>query len=120
MNKTHTRSFFSVIIRGILGRCPNCGGGKIFFKYLKQASSCIECNEKLGEIRADDGPAWLTILIVGHLLAPFIIIFAFSTDWPDWLSIIIWSALSIILALIILPRAKGVFISIIWWLKNKS
>ena len=110
--------FWPVMLRGILMLCPNCGEGKLFTKYLKQVNNCSICNEHLGDIRADDGPAWLTILIVGHLLAPFIIIFAFKTTWPDWLSISVWSVLAVALALIILPRAKGLFIAILWQLKK--
>lgn len=116
MNNSN-QSFWSIILRGIIGRCPNCGKGRIFHKYLKQVNNCGICNESLGEIRAEDGPAWLTILIVGHLLAPFIIMFAFNTIWPDWLSVTVWSVLAIILALVILPRTKGLFIAILWRLK---
>ena len=112
------KKFWPVIVRGILGRCPNCGQGKLFAKYLKQVNSCSICNKYLGNIRADDGPAWLTILVVGHLLAPFIIIFASKTSWPDWLSVTIWSILAVVMALIILPRAKGLFIAVLWQLRQ--
>jgi uncharacterized protein (DUF983 family) len=120
MTVNSPQSFWLAIMRGILGRCPNCGIGKLFAKYLKPVNNCALCAEHLGTIRADDGPAWLTILIVGHLLAPFIIIFAFADTWPDWLSISLWSILATILALVILPRSKGLFIAIIWRLNNSS
>ncbi len=112
------KEFWPVIIKGLLERCPRCGEGKMFYRYLKQVEHCEICNERLGAIRADDGPAWLTILIVGHLLAPFIIAFSFNTIWPNWLSISIWSVLVVVLAMIILPRAKGIFIGILWKLRN--
>jgi len=118
MTVNQPKSFWQAIRRGILERCPNCGAGKLFSKYLKQVNNCAVCDEKLGHILADDGPAWLTILIVGHLLAPFIIIFASKTNWPDWLAIIIWSVLAVVLALFILPRCKGLFIAVLWRLNN--
>ncbi len=40
--------------------------------YLKVRDTCPVCGEALSHQRADDGPAYLTILIVGHLLAPVI------------------------------------------------
>ncbi|MGB4191988.1 MAG: DUF983 domain-containing protein [Rickettsiales bacterium] len=112
-------NIWSVIVRGSLGKCPSCNQGDLFSKYLRQVVNCNSCDEYFGNISADDGPAWLTILIVGHLIAPFIIMFSPNNNWPDWLLVITWSIISIMLILIILPRAKGVFISILWYLKNK-
>jgi uncharacterized protein (DUF983 family) len=43
------------------------GRGKIFRSYLYQMQSCPSCREHFGKIHADDGPAWLTIIIVGLL-----------------------------------------------------
>ena len=114
------KEFLPIIIRGIKLRCPCCGEGKLFSSYLKQVNNCVLCGESLGDIHAEDGPAWLTILIVGHLLAPFIIVFSSATNWPDWLSIIVWSILAIILVILILPIAKGFFIAIIWKLNYKK
>jgi uncharacterized protein (DUF983 family) len=112
------KKYKQVITRGILGKCPNCNEGKLFSKYLKQVNYCAKCNENYIDIKADDGPAWLTILIVAHLLVPLTIGFAFETNLPDWLSIPIWSLLAILLVLIILPRVKGMFIAIIWKLHS--
>ncbi len=49
--------------RALCGRCPQCGMGKLYKSYLKQVDACSACGEELGSIRADDGPAWVTILI---------------------------------------------------------
>ena len=38
--------------------------------YLKVRDTCPVCREDLSHQRADDGPAYLTILIVGHIMAP--------------------------------------------------
>ena len=42
--------------RGFAGRCPACGEGRIFRKYLKVAESCTSCGEELHHQRADDAP----------------------------------------------------------------
>lgn len=112
------KKYKQAIFRGIFGKCPNCGEGSLFAKYLKQVNSCNKCNENYIDIKADDGPAWLTILIVAHLLVPLTIGFAFETNLPDWLSISLWSLLATMLVLIILPRVKGMFIAIIWKLNS--
>lgn len=104
----------TVIMRGVAGRCPRCGKGKLFKRYLKPVAACSACSEKLGHIRADDGPAWLTILLAGHILIPLFIGVLPQLNWPDWaiLATIIVVTLAVILCL--LPLAKGVFIGLIW------
>jgi uncharacterized protein (DUF983 family) len=106
--------FWPVVIRGTLGRCPNCGEGRLFAGYLKQVECCASCGEALGHIRADDGPAWLTILLMGHILAPFLFWVAPHTAWPNWAVVAVTMILALVLALAMLSRAKGFFIGMIW------
>ena len=54
--------------RGFLGKCPNCGKGKLFRAYLKPVDSCAACGEEYHQHQADDAPPYFTILIVGHLI----------------------------------------------------
>jgi uncharacterized protein (DUF983 family) len=108
------QKFWPVAMRGLRMRCPNCGVGSLFQSYLKQKPHCAECSEALGHIRADDGPAWLTILIVGHILAPFMLAILPNSTLSDAANIAIWSGLSIMLMALLLPRFKGLFIAIIW------
>ena len=95
-------------------KCPNCGEAKLFKSYLKQVDVCNHCHTKWSEIRADDGPAWLTIMVVGHIVAPAGVWMAIATDWSMWVILPIILALSVVSAVITLPFAKAVFISIIW------
>ena len=100
--------------RGILGRCPACGEGKLFRAYLKQVDNCAACGEAFGHINADDAGPWLTIILVGHIFIPLMLIgVAFST-MPAWASAVLWSVIFVGLALAILPRSKGLFIAILW------
>ena len=106
--------FWLTALRGLIGRCPHCGKGRLFRRYLKPVSNCSYCQEAYGHIRADDGPAWLTIVVVGHILAPILLVTVPNSSWPDWVSMLVWPLLAFLIALIILPRAKGLFISLIW------
>ena len=100
--------------RGFRRRCPNCGEGHIFEGYLKVRPSCPVCGEDLSHQRADDGPAYLTILIVGHFMAVFIHI-VFTTWRPDPLLMAsLFSVVCVGMALYLLPRFKGVIVSIQW------
>lgn len=111
----HTKLDLSlVMVRSLIGLCPHCGKGKLFSRYLKQVEHCDICHEAYGHIRADDGPAWLTIVIVGHLFAPILLDVIPDSTWPDWVSMTVWPGLALLAALVILPRAKGLFIGLIW------
>ncbi len=111
-NKLH--SFWSIVKNGIFCKCPNCGKGRLFKGYLTHVTNCSVCDEHFGDIKPEDGPAWLTILIVGHILAPFLLAYDLDATWPEWISMVLWPLLALILVLIILPRAKGLFIAMIW------
>lgn len=100
-------------LRALMGRCPCCGEGKLMRTYLKQVENCAVCGESFGKIRADDAAPWLTIILVGHVFLPFA--FMVDLDWmPVWVAALMWSALFTALSLAILPRAKTLFIAILW------
>lgn len=104
----------TAIRRAVLGKCPNCGKGALYKSYLKQVDRCSVCGESYGQIHADDGPPWLTILLVGHVIIPLIFVVNDLTVWPLWVAMSVWPALTALLALAVLPRAKGVFLAILW------
>lgn len=102
------------MLRGWRLRCPNCGEGPMLHGYLKVRDACPSCGEELHHHRADDGPAYMTILIVGHLMAP-LIMWAFVTFRPD--PVVLSSIFAIgcvALSLFLLPRMKGVLVAIQW------
>ncbi|MBB35016.1 MAG: hypothetical protein CME88_02410 [Hirschia sp.] len=107
-------TMWSAIKRTLARKCPACGTGKLFKGYLKQVDSCENCSENLGAIRADDGPAWLTILITGHILAPVLVLATGKSPLPLWLLAICLMSLGMAMCLTILPYAKAMFIGILW------
>lgn len=100
--------------RGLRRRCPNCGEGHLFSGYLKVADTCPECGESFHHHRADDGPAYLTILVVGHLMAPLIhIVFVHYRPEP-WVMALGFTTGCVALSLFLLPRLKGFVVAIQW------
>jgi uncharacterized protein (DUF983 family) len=121
MAMIHSRiSPWPAIGHGLAGRCPQCGRGKLFRAYLKPVETCAECGEPLGRIRADDGPAWLTILVVGHIVVGAALLAETHMALPLWLSIAGLSSLTLAMCLTLLPRAKGLFIGVLWATKAPS
>ena len=111
---TPSRDLGLAVRRGALLRCPNCGVGHLFRSYLKPVDSCAHCGEQLGYIRADDGPTWLTLIVVGHVVVALALVVVSTTDWSTGFSMAFFSALAVLLSLALLPSAKGIFIGIIW------
>ena len=106
-----------ILKRGLMGRCPNCGKAKLFRSYLKQVDHCPSCGENWGEVRADDGPAWASILVSGHLMAPLFYFIIFKSNLPEWGATTLLVALGVGICLTILPAMKGFFIALIWTTK---
>jgi uncharacterized protein (DUF983 family) len=102
------------ILRGLRCKCPKCGEGKIFDGYLKVVDTCPHCGEDLSHHRADDGPAYLTILVVAHIIG-----FAIHFMWSIWQPspMVMATTLSVgavALSLFLLPRFKGMIVAIQW------
>ena len=103
-----------VFWRGFRGACPNCGKGKLFSSYLAQNAACPVCAEDFSGIHADDGPAWFVMLLTGAIIMPPALYLAIHEMMPDWAVIGLLLILTAIVALLLLPRAKGLFIAILW------
>jgi uncharacterized protein (DUF983 family) len=59
--------------RGVRGTCPRCGRGRLFCAFLKVDDHCSVCRLDFTGHQADDLPAYLVIVIVGHVLVPIIL-----------------------------------------------
>lgn len=109
-----SRPFKTGFLRGLGQRCPDCGRGRLFRGYLKITPTCEACGHDLSAYRADDGPAYFTILLVGHLvIAPT---FFFPIVWEASPWVVVPAALTLLttLILLLLPRIKGAFVGALW------
>lgn len=105
---------YHVIKRGFFNQCPQCGGGKLLHKYITPHKNCAQCHLDFAPLRADDGPAWATILITGHLVMPFAFWMLEYENLSTNFIIAALIAIVIAMSIVILPRAKGIFMAIIW------
>jgi len=103
--------------RGLRCVCPACGESKLYATYLKQVERCPACHVALGHLRSDDAAPWLTILIVGHITVPLMLLVEQRIHWPTWVAMTVWPLFALGLTLFVLPRAKGLILSIIWVMK---
>ena len=102
------------LLRGFRLRCPGCGKGPMLHSYIKVRDTCPSCAEELLHHRADDGPAYLTILIVGHMVAPLLLV-VFRIWRPEPLVLFaIFEVGCLALSLYLLPRLKGAVVAFQW------
>jgi uncharacterized protein (DUF983 family) len=112
-----TRDWWGAMQRGWRGRCPHCGEGRMFRAFLKVADRCPACGEELHHQRADDAPAYFVILIVGHLVVPFIFTVETMFTPPYWVHAVIWLPLTLALSLLIIQPIKGAIVALQWALR---
>jgi uncharacterized protein (DUF983 family) len=108
------RDLRSALVRGAKGHCPACGEAALFGRFLKPVGHCPACGQDWSHQRADDMPAYLVVLVLGHLLVPFVVAANLHFDIPMTVQMALWPGLALILALLLIQPAKGAVIAFQW------
>ena len=86
----------------------------MFKSFLKVADHCPACREELFHHRADDFPAYLVIVLVGHIVVPLTLLVEMEYAPPLWLQGTFWSVVTVALALGLIQPIKGAVVGIQW------
>ena len=105
------------LLRGASCKCPECGEGRLFRKFLKVAETCPSCGEELHHHRADDMPAYIVMSIVGHIVVGLVLWAEFTYAPPVWVHWSLWLPLTVILTLALLQPVKGFIVALQWNLR---
>ena len=108
------------MLRGLKGRCPACAKGSLFWAYLKVQPNCEACGHDLARYPADDGPAYFTILLVGHLVIVPLLLLPIIWQAPAIYTIPATLIPLAAITLALLPRVKGAFIGLLYALNVKD
>ena len=111
------RDVWQALKRGFRGRCPRCGEGKLFRAFLKTADSCSNCGQDFTPHRADDLPAYLVIVIVGHIVVPLALMIETNYSPPVALQLAIYLPLTFVASLVLLQPVKGAVVGMQWALR---
>jgi uncharacterized protein (DUF983 family) len=111
------RPIVQSMLRGAAHKCPACGTGALYWRFLKVADACPKCGEELHHHRADDAPPYFTIVIVGHIVVGLVLAVEMAYRPPLWVHAALWLPLTVILALALLPSIKGALIGLQWALR---
>ncbi len=108
------RDLWQAMARGLRCRCPSCGEGKIFRAFLKVADKCPACGENLSHHRADDLPAYLVIVIVGHIIVPIALWIETNYAPSMLLQLAFYLPFTLASSLLLLQPVKGAVVGLQW------
>ena len=108
-------TFWRAALRGMRGCCPRCGKARLFARWIKPVDACPACGQDWSHQRADDFPAYIAILLTGHILAPVIIALVRDFDLSPGVLAAILLPLATAMMLAMLQPAKGAVIAAQWW-----
>ena len=111
------RNVWTALKRGFRRRCPRCGEGKLFHAFLKVDDHCSACGLDFTPHRADDLPAYLVIIIVGHLVVPMALLIETNYSPPVALQLSIYLPLTLFASLLLLQPVKGAVVGVQWALR---
>lgn len=114
VDEPEQRSVVAAMKRGFRNRCPHCGEGRLFRAFLKPVEACPACGEEMHHHRADDLPAYLVALIVGHIMVGGWLMTETLWHLPGWQHLAIWSPVTVAAALALLQPIKGAVIGLQW------
>ena len=107
-------TLWQALKRGLAGKCPACGEARLFGRFLKPVPHCASCGRDWTAYRADDFPAYLVVLVLGHLLIPIVVEVNLSYDVSLLTQMWLWPALALAGALAMLQPAKGFVLALLW------
>ena len=108
------RPLWNAMWNGFRCRCPKCGEGKLFSAFLKIAPACDRCGEEFHHHRADDLPAYLVVVIVGHVSIGAFMGVEANSSLSTWQHLAIWAPLTVIMSLALLRPVKGAVVGLQW------
>jgi uncharacterized protein (DUF983 family) len=111
------RDLWTAMRRGFRCRCPRCGEGRLFRAFLKVDDHCSSCGLDFTPHRADDLPAYLVIVIVGHIVVPMVLWVETNYSPPVWLQLAIYLPITFFASLLLLQPIKGAVVGFQWALR---
>ena len=112
--KSLDRDTRTSVLRGAKGCCPSCGKARLFGRFLKPVPQCPACGQDWTVQTADDMPAYLVILILGHVLVPCIVAVNLRYDVSTGLQMVLWPMTALILSMLMIQPMKGIVIGYQW------
>jgi uncharacterized protein (DUF983 family) len=102
----------SLLRATFLARCPACGRGPLFCRGLELREACNSCGMSYRFIDTGDGPAVFAIFILGFVVLGLALYVEFTYEPPAWVHVVLWGALTPLIALVVLRLLKAGLIAL--------
>jgi len=101
-----------ILWSGFRGRCPRCGGGKLFDGFLEITDSCRACGLNFSGHDAGDGPAVAVIFLLGFASVGAALWLEFTFQPPLWVHGVIWAPVILGGSVAMLRPLKGITVAL--------
>jgi uncharacterized protein (DUF983 family) len=100
------------VLRGLGGRCPRCGKGKLFSGFLTLKPRCDACGLDFSFADSADGPAFFVMFFSGFVVAGSALAVEALYAPPFWVHAVLWIPLILITTLLPLRPIKGLLVAL--------
>jgi len=101
-----------LVMRGLRGRCPQCGEDRLFAGFLSLRPKCESCGLDYRFADSGDGPAVFVILGAGFVVVFAALLVEILYRPPFWLHAALWLPLILLTTLAPLRAVKGLLIAL--------
>lgn len=112
------RNMLRAMGRGFVGKCPKCGNGKMFSRFLT-LQKCDVCGEDLDEFE----PSLILPLAVGLVIVAIVAHVYFFLEVAEigspMISMLVIVPIAMIASMLILQPFKGALVGMMWAMKTK-
>ncbi|MGE0223452.1 MAG: DUF983 domain-containing protein [Acetobacteraceae bacterium] len=102
----------STLQASVTCRCPRCGRGRLFRRWLEVRDACEVCGLDLRQSDSGDGAIALVILVLGAVIVGLAFWVEFRFEPPLWLHAVLWPVVTIPLAVLIMRPTKAALIAL--------
>ena len=117
--ENQNRNLGLAVWRGVRGKCPACGKGAILHKYIRPIPECSACGAALAPYQTADFAPYLVTFAIGLIFTPLMLGLSLQ-PWFGAPAAALLLAAALACAFVLLPRAKGAAIGLLWALDVKA
>lgn len=106
-----------ILWNGLKRRCPRCGGGRLFHRWLKLHDRCPACGLRY---LVNQGDPWAFLLVVDRVFLLALIAIIYFKLWPRSLPAVLALFASVVAAFVAtMPQRYGLCIALDYWTRTR-
>ncbi len=109
----------TLLWRGWCKKCPQCGQGQLYKRWLNVNERCAVCNL---QFLPDQGDLWGPLIFLDRLIfiIPVIVLFFFNLWHPGPVLLIVFGVLMVFTLVFTMPNRNGVSLAVDYLIRRKS